>query len=169
MLSSSHALVISGPPARMLSWYHDILLSWFHALRLPGSHVFMLSRTQAPMLSCCHALPLSLCSSREGTRSPISSLPGPWQYRFRKSCSRRDEALDFENKGSPKMSPHMRLREAIETFVSSWTLVIGATASPRRVYTMGENLFSTGGRAREGGKAVAGHPGSPRSGFSPRR
>ena len=68
----------------------------------------------------------------------------------------------------PPASPRSGLREAIETLVSSWTLVIGAEASPRRVYTVGENLFSTGGRAREGGKAVGIPPASPRSGFSPR-
>ena len=61
------------------------------------------------------------------------------------------------------------LREAIETLVLSWTLVIGAKAGPRRVYTIGKNLFSTGGRAREGGKAVGITPASLRNGFSPRR
>ena len=60
---------------------------------------------------------------------------------------------------TPK-SARSGLREAIETLVSSWTLVIGAKAGPRRVYTIGENLFSTGGRAREGGKAAVIPPGS---------
>ena len=40
-----------------------------------------------------------------------------------------------------------------------------SVSDPRRVYTIGENLFSTGGRAREGGKAAGARPGFCRSGL----